>query len=70
MADEAKLWKERQEQIARTGADLVVADAVRRWSDKYRDRQPFYLLQWIAGGTVASQVYRDRLHERLVEVCN
>jgi hypothetical protein len=70
MAEVSKLWQERQEQIACTEADLVVADAVKRWSDKYRDRQPFYMLQGVAGGKAASRVYRDRLHENFVKVCN
>jgi hypothetical protein len=67
MTDEAKLWKERQDCDACAQADRVVADAVKRFAS---DRSLFYLLQWIAGGKVASQVYRDRLHERFVEVCN
>jgi hypothetical protein len=48
----------------------VVADAVKRWSPRESDRQPFYLLQWVAGGKAASRVYRDRLHENFVKVCN
>jgi hypothetical protein len=70
MAEVSRLWKERQDDIARTQADLAVADAVQRWSDKYSDRQPFYLLQWVAGGKAGSQMYRDRLHYNFVKVCN
>jgi hypothetical protein len=70
MAEVSRLWRERQEQIACTEADLVVADAVKRWSPRESDRQPFYLLQWVAGGKAASRVYRDRLHENFVKVCN
>jgi hypothetical protein len=70
MAEVSKLWQERQEQIARTEADLVVADAVIRWSPKESDRKPFYMLQGVAGGKAASRVYRDRLHENFVKVCN
>jgi hypothetical protein len=63
-------WNECQERDARRKADLAVADAVIRFSGEYRDRELFYLLQRVAGGQAASQAYRDRLHERFVEVCN
>jgi hypothetical protein len=67
MAELSTLWKERQDDIARTQADLAVADAVIRFKS---NRSLFYMLQGIAGGTAATKAYRERLHDNFVKVCN
>jgi hypothetical protein len=70
MATHDAIWEKYrnyQDERMRHNADVAVVDAVIQF--KYNRRQ-FYFLQGLAGGNLASKVYRDRLHEKFVELCN